>query len=360
MATRSLCMIVKDEEEVLARCLESAAGIADEIIIVDTGSSDRTVEIAKEYTNQVYSFAWIDDFAAARNYAFSLASADFCMWLDADDVLLPEDRTKLLALKQDLVDVDTVMLRYNTAFDAQGRPVFSYWRERIVRNCPQALWLGAVHEVIAPFGKIIHPDIAVTHRKEKPAPPGRNLRIFESLLSQGKTLSPREQFYYGRELYYNGRYADSVEVLERFLAEQGGWLENNIEACRFISYCAYHLGDEDTALRSLLRTLVYDLPRAETCCELGRHFFDRAKYHQAVYWYQEALRCPKDELSGGFISPDCYGYLPCIQLCVCYYRLGNLEQAIYYNEQAGTYKPEAKPYLDNKQFFAKAALEKKA
>ena len=134
MATISLCMIVKDEEEVLARCLESAAGIADEIIIVDTGSSDRTVEIAKEYTNQVYSFAWIDDFAAARNYAFSLASADFCMWLDADDVLLPEDRTKLLALKQDLVDVDTVMLRYNTAFDAQGRPVFSYWRERIVRK----------------------------------------------------------------------------------------------------------------------------------------------------------------------------------------------------------------------------------
>lgn len=79
MTTISLCMIVRDEEEVLARCLDSAAGIADEIIIVDTGSVDRTMEIAREYTDQVYSFTWIDDFAAARNYAFSLASSEFCM-----------------------------------------------------------------------------------------------------------------------------------------------------------------------------------------------------------------------------------------------------------------------------------------
>ena len=131
MTTISLCMIVRDEEEVLARCLDSAAGIADEIIIVDTGSVDRTMEIAREYTDQVYSFTWIDDFAAARNYAFSLASSEFCMWLDADDVILPEDHSKLLELKNQLAEVDTVMLRYNTAFDAQGRPIFSYWSAMI-------------------------------------------------------------------------------------------------------------------------------------------------------------------------------------------------------------------------------------
>ena len=117
MTTISLCMIVRDEEEVLARCLDSAAGIADEIIIVDTGSVDRTMEIAREYTDQVYSFTWIDDFAAARNYAFSLASSEFCMWLDADDVILPEDHSKLLELKNQLAEVDTVMLRYNTRFE---------------------------------------------------------------------------------------------------------------------------------------------------------------------------------------------------------------------------------------------------
>ena len=63
----SLCMIVKNEEDVLARCLESVRGIADEIIVVDTGSTDKTVEIARQFTNQVYYFEWRDDFSAARN-----------------------------------------------------------------------------------------------------------------------------------------------------------------------------------------------------------------------------------------------------------------------------------------------------
>lgn len=70
MITISLCMIVKNEEKVLARCLDSIADLMDEIIIVDTGSSDNTKEIAKKYTDKIYDFAWIDDFSAARNYSF--------------------------------------------------------------------------------------------------------------------------------------------------------------------------------------------------------------------------------------------------------------------------------------------------
>ena len=69
--TISLCMIVRNEEESLERCLESARNVADEIIIVDTGSTDGTIDIAKRYTQKVYEFPWIDDFAAARNFAFS-------------------------------------------------------------------------------------------------------------------------------------------------------------------------------------------------------------------------------------------------------------------------------------------------
>ena len=116
-------MIVRDEEAVLARCLDSVRGAVDEIIIVDTGSTDRTRQIAARYTGRVYDFAWIDDFSAARNFAFSKAAMEFSMWLDADDVLLPEDRAAFLALKETLPDdVDAVMMRYHTAFDEQGRP----------------------------------------------------------------------------------------------------------------------------------------------------------------------------------------------------------------------------------------------
>ena len=100
MVSVSLCMIVKNEEDVLERCLESAADLVDEIIIVDTGSTDRTKEIAARFTDQIYDFPWCDDFAAARNESFSHASMDYCMWLDADDVLLEEDQTFFLALKE--------------------------------------------------------------------------------------------------------------------------------------------------------------------------------------------------------------------------------------------------------------------
>src|SRR5689334_11976737 len=99
MVTISLCMIVKDEEENLDRCLESVKDVSDEIIIVDTGSTDQTKERALKWTLHVFNFKWIEDFSAARNYSFNQATMDYILWLDADDILLPENRQKLLELK---------------------------------------------------------------------------------------------------------------------------------------------------------------------------------------------------------------------------------------------------------------------
>lgn len=86
MISVSLCVIVKNEEEVLAGCLDSVKDIADEMVIVDTGSTDRTKEIAARYTDKIYDFEWVDHFAAARNFAFSKAEMDYILWLDADDI----------------------------------------------------------------------------------------------------------------------------------------------------------------------------------------------------------------------------------------------------------------------------------
>ncbi len=81
-ATISLCMIVKNEEKVIGRCLDSVQDITDEIVIVDTGSTDCTKEIVSRYTDKVYDFQWIDDFSAARNFAFSQATKSYILWLD--------------------------------------------------------------------------------------------------------------------------------------------------------------------------------------------------------------------------------------------------------------------------------------
>ena len=81
-------MIVRNEERVLARCLDCVRQFADEIIIVDTGSCDKTKDIASRYTDKVFDYVWCDDFSKARNYAFSKATMNYIMWLDADDVIL--------------------------------------------------------------------------------------------------------------------------------------------------------------------------------------------------------------------------------------------------------------------------------
>ena len=92
MITVSLCMIVKNEEDTLPRCLKSVQGLVDEIIVVDTGSQDATVQRAQDLGAQVYAFPWVEDFAKARNFSFSKATQQYCLWLDADDVLTPQDR----------------------------------------------------------------------------------------------------------------------------------------------------------------------------------------------------------------------------------------------------------------------------
>ena len=86
MVTISLCMIIKNEEAVLERCLESIQDVVDEIVIVDTGSTDKTKEIAARYTDRIYDFPWCDDFSAARNFAFSKGMGEYLLWMDADDV----------------------------------------------------------------------------------------------------------------------------------------------------------------------------------------------------------------------------------------------------------------------------------
>ena len=88
-------MIVRDEEKNLSQCLESVRGVFDEIVVLDTGSKDRTVEIARSFGARVFDFVWVDDFGAARNAALARARGDYAFWLDADDLIEPPERAKL-------------------------------------------------------------------------------------------------------------------------------------------------------------------------------------------------------------------------------------------------------------------------
>ena len=172
-------------------------------------------------------------------------------------------------------------------------------------------------------------------------------------------MDAREQFYYGRELFYHGRYREAANVFEIFLEEPAAWLENKLEAVRLLSYSLQAAGKKEKALDMLLQGLRLAPPTGEHCCDLGGYFYEKEEWENAVFWYENALRAEKRTEKGAFVQEECYGYLPCIQLCVCYDRLGEEKRAKMYNEIEGVLHPDSEAVRKNRAYFAekeKAAL----
>ncbi len=353
MAELSLCMIVRNEADVLARCLASVGTLADEIVIVDTGSTDGTLEIARQFTNCVYEIPWADDFAAARNVSFQKATKPFLMWLDADDVIEREDFKRLQQLKRELTPaVDAVYLLYHTNFDAAGNPTFSYYRERIVKNDAKFRWVGEVHETITVGQNCWYRDAAISHKKQKPSDGERNLRILRKIKAS-RAWNAREHFYYGTELFYHGDYAEAAEELRRYLHRADGWTENRIEACKFLYYALRKLHCDQSAVQALYESFCYDLPRAEICCELGYYYESRKEWAFAAYWFTAALGKTPNYRSGAFVLKDCYDYVPYLELSVCSYWLGDVAKAKEYNRLAEVCKPHSAACRHNREFYAR-------
>jgi len=170
-ATTSLTMIVRDEERNLPTCLASIRNLFDEIVVVDTGSTDRTREIAREFGARVFDFVWVDDFAAARNAALARATGDYAFWLDADDVLDPPQRVKLQELLDGLRPGDEAAYVVRCKCDPGpngdgGQTVVDHIRLFPVREGVR--WTYAVHEQILPSLRRVNipvrwTDVTVRH-----------------------------------------------------------------------------------------------------------------------------------------------------------------------------------------------------
>ena len=350
MITISLCMIVKNEEEILHRCLGSVKDLVDEIIIVDTGSTDSTKVIAKEYTHKVYDFEWVDDFSAARNFAYSKATMDYQMWMDADDILPESQHDKLLQLKNNIEpDTDIVTMKYLTHFDEQNNPILVSTRERLTKREKGYKWIDPVHECIPLAGKIFYSDIEIEHRKPKSdsAISYRNINIYKKHEAAGKPFTPRQLYYYARELKDHGQWAQAAIYFEKFLETKQGWYEDNIAACFNLSICYNQLGDEEKVLPILVQSFLYDAPRAEICCEIG-YYYKRAKnYLCAFKWFRLGASLGQPE-SAGFILQDYWGYIPNIECCVCLCELGRFAEANIYNERAAEFKNTAAIEINRK------------
>jgi hypothetical protein len=165
----SLCLIVRDEEHNLPDCLAGAADLVDEVIVVDTGSSDRTKEIAARFGAKVFDFPWVDSFAAARNETLRHATGEWVFWLDADDRLDEDNRQKLRTLFAGLGrDNACYSMKCLCLPDPQSGAATVVDHVRLFRNLPQVRWRYRVHEQILPAvraagGRVRWTDVVIAH-----------------------------------------------------------------------------------------------------------------------------------------------------------------------------------------------------
>ncbi|MEA2346195.1 MAG: hypothetical protein QOF63_4364, partial [Thermoanaerobaculia bacterium] len=147
--TLSLCMIVKDEEEMLPRCLAAAKPAVDEMIIVDTGSTDRTVEIAESFGATVVQHEWNGSFSDARNVSLEAATGDWIIYLDADEVLVEEDAQRVRALTGRVWREAFSLVETNYTGDIEDGTALTHNAMRVFRNRPEYRFKGRLHEQMA-------------------------------------------------------------------------------------------------------------------------------------------------------------------------------------------------------------------
>ena len=272
------------------------------------------------------------------------------MWLDADDVLLPGDAAKLEQLKLDLdPDTDAVIMKYNLYNLKTNAVKCTFYRERLVRRDKNFKWHNPVHEYLNYSGKYLKADIAITHKKmQQPTP--RNLEIYEKYIASGHELSNRDYFYYGKELFNLGRREEASQYYEQFIKTTGELVSSYTEAYMDLSTYYLSINEPQKSLHFLLQYLEKFQIRAEICCAIGYHYKHLQQYEEAISWFCLAPSALKPN-SLGSVRFEYWDYIPYMELCACYYKKGDIDTAIIYNEKAAVASPNDTKVCHNRVFL---------
>lgn len=347
MITVSFCAIVKNEEAVLERCLEGFAPVCDEIIIVDTGSTDRTKEIAHKYTDKVYDFEWVDDFSAARNFAFSKANCDYIYSADADEVLDEANREQFKILKEAMLpEIEIVQMWYINKHEFKTTENYERdLRPKLYKRLREFTWIEPVHEEVRLDPVVFDSDVEILHMPIS-AHQKRDFRIFEKMVSEleeGKLLSRRIHNMYATELMLSGDAADFKKAYDYFdMAMHSQSADSGIKAecCCVLAKGSRLAGRRDDFFRWSLKN-ISTIPVAEVCTELGLYYFDAACeceksndlksasafLEEASVWFLNA-----SEETEAVLCADSAGKIPLEMLAHVYEKIAGLDPAM--REQA--------------------------
>lgn len=333
MSTISVCMIVKNEEKVLARCLDSLAGLWEELIIVDTGSCDKTKEIAARYTDKIYDFAWTGNFSDARNFSFSKAGCDYIYSADADEELDEENRSKFLILKDALTDnpeIEIVQMYYGNQLSQDSIYNFDKeYRPKLYKRLRNFVWQDAIHEAVRLEPVVYDSDIVIWH-KPHGQHGSRDLAYFEKMIEQNPSLSKRLQDIYLRELYFAGNEHNlkNAEVyLNSLVACESPDSDAFQKAVAILCKKARVLGQDSEVMKYALKGVASE-GSSELCMELGHYFYSAKDWEEAAIWYYNAAYETPCQMSLKAATSE-----PLSWLISCYENLGLQEVAEKYKKQ---------------------------
>lgn len=337
MVSISLCMIIKNEEAVLKRCLDSVCNLVDEIVIVDTGSTDNSKEIAAEYTDKIYDFEWVDDFSKARNYAFSKCTKDYIYSVDADEVLDEENQKRFLELKETIIDeIEIVQMWYvNTKEYATTENFEKELRPKLFKRLRKFLWIDPIHESVNLNPVVYDSDIEILHLPISNHA-GRDFRTFEKAIARGERLSKKLLKMYARELLISGNDSDIKNASDYFnIAFYDRDRDDEEKSWCYVVLARFYrvTGNDGEFFKWVLKDVVTS-QSSEICVELGDYYYNKDDYMEAICWFVNALNETEPILCAAS-----HTNIPCESLSKCYRELAKcddimrdayIEEAIFY------------------------------
>jgi len=363
----SLCMIVRNEEQTLQACLESVRPYVDEICIVDTGSTDSTPIIAREFADVFVvdtsfndSEGRLENFGLARQRSFDIASHDWVLWLDADDVLVGGEH---LASLTDHSGPCQYFFEYDYATDANGKVIFQLDRERLSFPRSEFRWEGAIHEVLVPRGSpscFRESKVRVIHHRQKKtgtADPERNLRL---LKNQFEKTVPRNLFYLAREEHSAGLLTEALSHFEMYV-KISSWDEEKYTALCDISDIHLSLGHFEQSLLAADQAMHvrenWDLAyfrMAKTHYMMASVQIEpHRNWERCVHFARLGLDCPRRK-SGLFDYIEFREHGIHVHLNYALSQLNRVEEALVSARQGLQYRPDDASLLLNVEIYERA------
>jgi glycosyltransferase involved in cell wall biosynthesis len=302
----SVAMIVKNEESCLENCLKSLEGLVDEIVICDTGSKDRTVEIAKKYTNKVFTdYKWEDSFCKARNYALSKCTGDWVLSIDADEIMLDGG---IESIRKTIADNPNEFSLSVTMQNA-GNPNTTNLFPKVFKRCKEVFWMGAAHNYITKRANI-HSGATIVYgySKAHKGDPDRTLRILKAEVEKDRTLV-RETFYLAREYYYRKDYTTAVYWYDEYL-KIATWTPEIADAYLMRARCLWQLQRGEEARHSCYKAILYNADFKEALLFMADMVHTRNRDNWLMFAEIVENKNVLFVRNRAELSPDFYGKLP--------------------------------------------------